>query len=146
MTKVLIRLRSCAGWSEHKCVVCKQQSYVHDYYADFYDSLNAGKFWISTQIKYKASIDADEVQLSREARDLNFKKSILLFCEQRRLWRDCAFTSTSILCMQAVKALLRQRIWTGLSGPCLLAYAININLVSIASACFVEPVHEISYF
>ena len=35
--------------------------------------------WISTQIKYKASMDADEVQLSREAQYLNFKKSNILF-------------------------------------------------------------------
>ena len=41
--------------------------------------------WISTQIKYKASMDADEVQLSREAQDLNFKKSILLVSGKRRL-------------------------------------------------------------
>ena len=45
--------------------------------------------------------------------------------------------------MQAVKALLRPRICTGLSGPCLLAYTINIKFVSIAGAGFVEPVHEI---
>ena len=78
-------------------------------------------------------MDADEVQLSREAQDLNFNNP------------------TS--CLRAVKALTRLRLHiyfhtlyassegsaetahcTGLSGPCLLAYAININLVSIAGA------------
>ena len=45
--------------------------------------------------------------------------------------------------MQAAKALLRPRICTGLSWPCLLAYAMNINLFSIAGAGFAEPVHEV---
>ena len=42
-----------------------------------------------------------------------------------------------------MKALLRLCICTCSSGPSLLAYELSINLVSIACAGFVGPVHEI---
>ena len=58
MTKVLIRLCSCTGWSEPNFVVCKQQSYVHDYYAGFYDCLHVGQFWISTQITCAGPVES----------------------------------------------------------------------------------------
>ena len=51
-----------------------------------------------------------------EAQDLNFKKSNTLFASSEG---------------SAETAHLQ-----GMSGPCLLAYAININLVSIAGAGF----------
>ena len=77
MTKVLIRLRRCAGWFEPLLFASNSQvssrwgsydveaetswfppGYAPDNCAGFYDSLRAELFWISTKISYAGPVES----------------------------------------------------------------------------------------